>query len=261
MNYGLNRPSGDDRGDFDRRRPGRGGRGRGRGDFEHGAPGEWPGGPPPFGPGEGPQEGRDGGPGRSRRRRGGMGFGPGMGGPEGGFGPEFGPGPWGMPFGPGRHRGRGGGRARRGDVRLAILAILADGPRNGYQIIQRLSELTSGAWTPSPGAVYPALSQLTDEGLVVPTEVDGQKAFDLTESGREAAGQITEKPWEAVNAANTPVDAQGAATFWPEIAKLAQAARTIAMSGSPAQVQAATDVVAATRRKLYSILAEDDTDN
>lgn len=93
------------------------------------------------------------------------------------------------PFGPGgpfqgaRIRSRRAGRVRRGDVRLAILALLLQEPLNGYQIIQKVSERTDGAWRPSPGAVYPALSQLEDECLVEAFDNDGQKAFRLTEAG------------------------------------------------------------------------------
>ena len=58
------------------------------------------------------------------------------------------------------------GRGRRGHVRTSILALLAEQPLNGYQIMQTLAERTDGAWKPSPGAVYPALSQLEDEGLI-----------------------------------------------------------------------------------------------
>ena len=107
-----------------------------------------------------------------------------------GFPPEFGRGPWGWgPGGPGPfgHRGRWGGRggrkAKRGDVRAAILALLSEEPRNGYQIIQEIAERSEGGWKPSPGAVYPALQQLTDEGLVVAEENEGRKTFRLTETG------------------------------------------------------------------------------
>ena len=69
-------------------------------------------------------------------------------------------GPW-----PGEPRMRGP-RARRGDVRAAALALLAEEPMNGYQIIQEISERSGGVWRPSPGSVYPALQQLEDEGLI-----------------------------------------------------------------------------------------------
>src|SRR5918993_3205588 len=120
------------------------------------------------------REGREGRERRGRRsgRRGR--FGPGgpfagfPGGPGFGFG-AFGPGPGG-PFRPGR------GRGRRGDVRAALLLLLAEEPRNGYQLIQEIERRSDGVWRPSPGSVYPALQQLEDEGLVAPTE-EGRKAF------------------------------------------------------------------------------------
>src|SRR5690349_11942593 len=86
---------------------------------------------------------------------------------------DFGPGGWGgyggFPFGgPGHGGGRfGRGRkARRGDIRTAALLLLAEEPRNGYQIMQEVEERSEGMWRPSPGSVYPALSQLEDEGLI-----------------------------------------------------------------------------------------------
>ena len=60
---------------------------------------------------------------------------------------------------------RRGGRMRRGDIRTALLAILAEESGHGYDVIQRLEEKTSGAWRPSPGSVYPTLQLLEDEGL------------------------------------------------------------------------------------------------
>src|SRR5690348_13318038 len=92
------------------------------------------------------------------------------------FGPGRG-GPWGG--------GRGGryGRARRGDVRAAMLLLLEEEARNGYQLIQEIERRTEGYWKPSPGSVYPALQQLEDEGLVRAEERDGRRAYLLTEEG------------------------------------------------------------------------------
>src|SRR6266566_1956172 len=109
--------------------------------------------------------------------------------------PPFGRG--GPPFGP--FFFRGGPRARRGDVRAAALLLLAEEPRNGYQIMQELEERSGGAWRPSPGSVYPALAQLEDEGLIRTEESDGRKAFVLTDTGREwiaQRGSDQPAPWE-----------------------------------------------------------------
>src|ERR1022692_4538927 len=118
--------------------------------------------------------------GRERGRRGGP-FAGGPGGPGGPF--EFGM--RGGPFGPPRFGGRGP-RVRRGDVRAAILDLLAEGqPWNGYQIIQEIGERTQGVWRPSAGSVYPALQQLEDEGLITPAAGEDRKRnYTLTDEGR-----------------------------------------------------------------------------
>ena len=200
-------------------RGGRRGPGRGR---EGGFPG--PGGPGGFGPGFG------------------HGFGP------GGFGPGFGPGGFGPGFGP-------RGRSRRGHVRQSILALLADQPRNGYQIMQALAERTQGMWRPSPGAVYPALSQLEDEGLIESFDNEGQKAFRLTDTGRQAATEVGETPWESYQGVAGGIDPEAIRGFWKEFGGLGGAAKELTRSGTPDQLRAAAALVAETRRKLYGLLA------
>ena len=133
-------------------------------------------------------------------------------------------------------------------------------PLNGYQMIQTVSERTDGAWRPSPGAVYPALSQLEDECLVEAFDNDGQKAFRLTEAGRTAADDVDPKPWELVN------DSEGMASgdvtdLWREFGALAGAAKAVVASGSSQQIQTAAKTLAETRKRLFGMLAEDaDTD-
>src|SRR5215208_2384573 len=119
-------------------------------------------------------------------------------------------GQWGMfpgaPFGPpwwGGARTWRGPKARRGDVRAAILAVLAEQPMNGYQIIQEIASRSGGAWKPSPGSIYPTLQQLEDEGLVTADAQTGRRTFTLTDEGRtyvaEHADEVT-APWEAMTA-------------------------------------------------------------
>src|SRR5581483_9137759 len=107
----------------------------------------------------------------------------------------------------GPHR-RGRGRARRGDVRLALLRLLAEQPRNGYQLMQAIEERSEGLWRPSPGSVYPTLSQLEDEGLVRSVEADGARVFEITDTGREHLESRSDEPapWEpAQEAADNPL--------------------------------------------------------
>src|SRR5882757_4017776 len=132
----------------------------------------------------------------------------------------------GMPM----HRGRGGrgpgrgsgrGRAPRGDVRTAVLMLLAEEPMHGYQLMQAIADRSGGRWTPSPGAIYPTLNQLEDEGLVTVTAESGRRLATLTESGQEHV-----------------------------------AARQVARNGSDAQRAAAAEILGGARRSLYLLLAD-----
>src|SRR6202051_5130305 len=114
-----------------------------------------------------------------------------------------------------RHDGEGwegrrrGGRMRRGDIRTALLAILAEEPGHGYDVIQRLEEKTAGAWRPSPGSVYPTLQLLEDEGLARSGEHAGKRVYEITVAGRaESARRVEEAggtPWEIAGRSNNGV--------------------------------------------------------
>jgi DNA-binding PadR family transcriptional regulator len=93
-----------------------------------------------------------------------------------GFGSAF---PWaGMAF---------GGRSRffeSGEIRLALLSLLSEGPKHGYQLMKEISERSGGIYKASAGSVYPTLQQLEDEGLVEASQQNGRRVFSLTEAGR-----------------------------------------------------------------------------
>lgn len=146
-------------------------------------------------------------------------------------------------------------RVGRGDVRAAVLAILAEKPMHGYQIIQEIEARSDGGWKPSPGSVYPTLQLLADEGLVAAEESGGKKTYSLTEAGRAeaAAADGQSAPWEAFGSRDT-----GRTSALPKAgAKLAQAAAQVGRGGTPEQVAQAVEVLDEARRKLYSILAQD----
>jgi DNA-binding PadR family transcriptional regulator len=164
--------------------------------------------------------------------------------------PPLPPGPWGH-----RGRGRGHGRRGRGDVRAAILALLAERPMHGYEMIQELEARTGGVWRPSPGSVYPTLQLLEDEGLIAGEEGEGRRRFTLTDTGRaEAERQGQRAPWEEVTAGVAPA----AWNLRDAIAQTAQAAWSVGSAGSEAQQGRALEVLNDARRRLYAILAEDD---
>ncbi|HKU59546.1 MAG TPA: PadR family transcriptional regulator [Gaiellaceae bacterium] len=165
-----------------------------------------------------------------------------------------------MPFGPWMFGPRGygrGPRARRGDVRAAALLLLAEEPRNGYQLMQKIEERSNGVWRPSAGSIYPALSQLEDEGLVRGEEQDGRRTFTLTDAGRTYVEEHKDElgaPWDEMSGAvgNDVTD------FFGEIKRVAIAAAQIGRHGTAEQLTDAKKILAETRRSLYRLLAEDD---
>jgi DNA-binding PadR family transcriptional regulator len=178
-------------------------------------------------------------------------------------GPGFPPGP-GFPGGPEAFmgwrepRGMRGPRARRGDVRAAALALLAEQPMNGYQIIQEIGERSGGVWRPSPGSVYPALQQLEDEGLIRADAGDGgRRAFQLTDEGREYAAAHADElraPWDVVAGS-----AGGAAIEMRKlVGQVAMAAFQVLSAGTDAQAGQARQVLTDARKALYRILAADE---
>ena len=162
-------------------------------------------------------------------------------------------GPFGGPgFGP--HR-RGSGRARRGDVRLAMLRLLAEEPRNGYQLIQAIEERSEGLWRPSPGSVYPTLAQLEDEGMIRSIQTDGARRFQITDAGREYLDNRAEEPapWEpAADEADNPLS-----ELAPLVIAIGKATFQVASVGDRDQRDQARALLSDTRRALYRILAAD----
>jgi DNA-binding PadR family transcriptional regulator len=168
----------------------------------------------------------------------------------GGFGPFFG-GPGGFPRGP---------RARRGDVRAAALLLLAEGPLNGYQIMQEIEKRSEGVWRPSPGSVYPALAQLEDEGLVRTEQAGDRRSYVLTDAGRAHVDERRDElgvPWEQMTGS---VDEDVGGLF-REMRRLGMAVGQIGQLGSASQVTEARRILADARRALYSLLGEDERDD
>ncbi|MFJ4989130.1 PadR family transcriptional regulator [Streptomyces sp. NPDC088732] len=174
------------------------------------------------------------------------------------FGPPFGgPGPWGPGPWHGGWGGRGGprGRARRGDVRASILALLADRPMHGYEMIREIAERSGGAWKPSPGSVYPTLQLLEDEGLISSESEGGKKLFTLTEAGRAEAAEGPDAPWEE---AGRGIDWDAMNEIRKAGGGLVDAFRQVWATGTPEQRDKALAVVNEARKKLYLILADED---
>lgn len=156
----------------------------------------------------------------------------------------------------GGYRGRGkrcgGSRARRGDIQAAILALLGEQDMHGYQIIQELSERSGGAWAPSPGSVYPTLQLLKDQGLVTSDDAEGRKVFSLTDAGRERVESLPEKaPWDAMVKGPGRELRENAGSLMAAVGQLGH-------TGTPEQIEQASEMLAETRKRIYRILAGDE---
>lgn len=170
---------------------------------------------------------------------------------------------WAPPFA--RRRGRRGGgfgppwagggpRARRGDVRTAILVLLGERPMHGYQVIQELSERTGGGWRPSPGSVYPTLQLLEESGVITGEEVDGKRIFSLTDQGRKVVDERGDvaPPWASLAGATGGLFHELKEAFF----QLGAAGMQVVQTGSSEQARATLDILVEARRKIYALLAD-----
>jgi len=126
---------------------------------------------------------------------------------------------------------------------------------HGYEMIRTLDERSGGRWRPSPGAVYPTLSQLEDEGLIEANESDGKRVFRLTEPGREAAESLAaqdREPWAGDDVA-AGFELRGL------VAQLGHAVRGVAMGADASQQAKVAEVLVEARRSIYRILADEPT--
>jgi DNA-binding PadR family transcriptional regulator len=145
-------------------------------------------------------------------------------------------------------------RAKRGDVRAAILLALEGSPMHGYQLIQEIDERSGGVWHPSPGAIYPALALLEDEGLLTIAVDGGRKMASLTDDGRAYVDNNRDSLGD-------PFVAQGPNPMAREISDLMRdlmiATKVLARSSSDDQLKRIRDLLAQTRRDSYRILGDE----
>jgi DNA-binding PadR family transcriptional regulator len=164
---------------------------------------------------------------------------------------RFGP-PDGMSFRGGTPFFGRGRTARRGEVRTAILTLLAEQPMHGYQVITELTERSGGDWRPSAGSVYPTLHQLADEGLVRDREVEARKVYELTDAGRQAIERSGTRtpPWERP-------DRDDAHELHHVLRGVISATMQVDRDADASMRTEARRILSETRRSLYRLLAED----
>jgi DNA-binding PadR family transcriptional regulator len=173
-----------------------------------------------------------------------------------GAGRRFGRGRHGRDFGmwgPGPGAGwPGERRTRRGDVKYAILDVLAEQPRHGYDVIRALEERRSGS-RPSAGSIYPTLQLLEDEGCVTSQQVDGKRIYTITEAGRTLLAQ---KPAESPDEDDDEAHA-GRHQLRESAFRLGAAVWQAARDGDPAVLAKVRDVLDRARREVYALLGGD----
>jgi len=135
----------------------------------------------------------------------------------------------GGPFG-GRHGGARFGRMfGHGDLKLILLALIAEQPRHGYQLIRTIEEMFGGSYAPSPGAVYPTLTMLEEMGFIEQSGGEGaRKPYQITDSGRAHLEENEEEADELVRrlkALSPSHSAEGGSPIWRAMRNLGQAIR------------------------------------
>ena len=189
------------------------------------------------------------------------------------FGPED-RGHFDRPFGPGRpfggdpfdEDGHGRRRHRRGDIKYVLLELLAEQPRHGYELIKELEQRYAGFYRPSPGSVYPTLQLLEEAGHLTSEASEGKRVYTITESGRQLLAERQPQ-------GGPPEGGPGRHGFrgrgaGPELGELRRSGMAliagvmqVAQHGTPEQIRAVMSRLDAMRREIYTILAQDDSED
>ena len=157
--------------------------------------------------------------------------------------------PWaGMAFGRQRFFGNG-------EMRLAILSLLSEGPKHGYQLMKEMQERSGGVYRASAGSVYPTLQQLEDEGMVVAEMQSGRRVFQLTAEGRaelERDPEGVRRIWERAERCEDWGQYMGPETFsiLPSVSLLVRASMRAAGHAGTDKVR---EILDRTRRELEGL--------
>lgn len=156
-----------------------------------------------------------------------------------------------------RHFRRGARRMRRGVLKFAVLKLLSELPRHGYDLIRAVREK---GWAGGPGSVYPILAALEAAGLVVGRDEGERRVYEVTEQGRRLLGEhaaelealLHEDDFEAAE------EAGGGATQLRDSARrLMQAISQLGPSSKPQTLERARELLDESRKQIYTLLAEE----
>lgn len=161
---------------------------------------------------------------------------------------------WGR-HGHGHHR-RGLGRTRRGVLKFALLKLLDELPRHGYDLIREVREK---GWGGGAGSVYPLLATLEAAGFIAGREEGDRRIYDVTEQGRRHLGEHAEELERLLNAGDeeeAPED-RSAAQLRDCARRLMQAIAQLGPSSKPETIERTCELLKAARREIYELLAEE----
>lgn len=141
---------------------------------------------------------------------------------------------------------------RRGESRLLVLHALRKKPMHGYEVAKEISRMFDGLYEPSPGAIYPTLEWLEDEGYVMVELVDGKRVYCITEEGRkfldekrETVDRLMETYTQLTKTEKTQLLIAGR--------KLAQALMLLWMDGSEEKLREAVKILEEARKRLTEL--------
>lgn len=168
----------------------------------------------------------------------------------------FGGGPFGR-GGPGRRR------QRRGDIKFVLLELLKDKPYHGYELIKAIEERSGGFYRPSPGAIYPTLQLLEEEGSVTSELVEDKRVYTITDAGRkllEERETSHEGGFGFFWKHHHNPDAPQLLDLRRSVAALAETVMQVARYGTPEQVKAVQALIESTTKEVHSLLAQKPSD-
>src|SRR5260370_40789723 len=159
--------------------------------------------------------------------------------------------------------GRGGRWGRffgPGEIRLALLSMLESGPKHGYELMKELETKSGGIYKASAGAIYPALQQLEDEGLVTSDQPSGKRTYSLTDAGKaelQREAETVKKIWQRAEQAGdwAPwIGMEGAEVFRPA-AELMKTALRAATRGShdSAKIAKIREILERTKHEIEAL--------
>jgi DNA-binding PadR family transcriptional regulator len=156
----------------------------------------------------------------------------------------------------GGHHGRGGRYFGRGDLRLVLLALIAEKPRHGYELIRSIAESSGGVYRPSPGVIYPTLTLLEDLGQVRTMVDAGQRRLHtITAEGRaylDAHRVLLEQMKSRIPGRRTPEVAAQVGELRTAMELLKQALRAT-LAGGPIDARRMARIVAAIGRAAREV--------